>query len=89
MNYQKKYVFRCLLAIAALLSAASFQPALAQTAPALGASSSFAVLGSTAVTCTNSVITGDVGISPGGAAAITQTGCTIVGDGSCERSGCC
>jgi hypothetical protein len=72
MNYQHKYVFLCLLAIATLLSAASFQPALAQS---LGAASSFSVLGN-AVTCTApSVITGDVGAT----GAFTNTGCTIVG----------
>jgi hypothetical protein len=75
MNYQHKYVFLCLLAIATLLSAASFQPALAQSAPSLGAASSFSVLGS-AVTCTApSVITGDVGAT----GAFTNTGCTIAG----------
>lgn len=79
MNYQQKYFFRCLVPIAALLFAASFQAAWAQTAPSLGAASSFAVLGGSAVTCTNSVITGDVGISPGGATAVSQAGCTIVG----------
>ena len=77
MNYQKKYVFRCLLAIAALLSAASFQPALAQ-APSLGAASSFSVLGGTNVTCTApGVISGDVGVSPG--TFTNTTGCLIAG----------
>jgi hypothetical protein len=74
MTHQHKYVFVCLLAIATLLSAASFQPALAQS---LGAASSFSVLGNP-VTCTTSVITGDVGVSPA-TAAFTNTGCTIVG----------
>jgi len=46
-------------------------------APSLGSAASFAVLGGTAVTCTTSVITGDVGISPG--SAVTNTGCTISG----------
>jgi hypothetical protein len=74
MTHQHKYVFLCLLAIATLLSAASFQPALAQS---LGAASSFAVLGGP-VSCTTSVITGDVGVSPT-TAAFTNTGCTITG----------
>jgi hypothetical protein len=46
-------------------------------APSLGTAANFAVLGGTAVTCTSSVITGDVGISPG--SAVTNTGCTISG----------
>src|ERR1700732_5165636 len=78
MNNQHKYVFPCLLAIAALLSSASFRPAWAQSAPSLGAASSFSVLGGQAVTCTNSVITGDVGVSP--TPAFTNTGCTIAGN---------
>ncbi len=77
MNYRHKYVFPCLLAIAALLASASFQPASAQSAPSLGAASSFSVLGGQAVTCTSSVITGDVGVSP--TPAFTNTGCTIAG----------
>lgn len=47
------------------------------TAPSLGSAATFAVLGGTAVTCTSSVITGDVGVSPG--SAVTNTGCTIAG----------
>ena len=78
MNYQNKYVVVCLLAIATFLSVASFQPALAQSAPSLGAASGFSVLGGQAVTCTNSVITGDVGVSP--TPAFTNTGCTIAGN---------
>jgi Ice-binding-like len=77
MNYQPKFFFVCLLAAAALLSAASFQPALAQSAPSLGAASTFSVLGGSAVTCTDSVITGNVGISPG--TAFSNTRCTIAG----------
>lgn len=75
MNYQNKYVFVCLLAIATLLSVAWSQPALAQSPPSLGAASSFSVLGN-AVTCTTpSVITGDVGAT----GVFTNTGCTIAG----------
>jgi len=77
MNYQNKYVFVWLLAIATFLSVASFQPALAQSAPSLGAASTFSVLGGQAVTCTDSIITGDVGVSP--TPAFTNTACTIVG----------
>ena len=79
MNYHQKYLSSCVLAIAALLSAASFQPALAQTAPSLGAASSFAVLGVTAVTCTGpGSITGDVGVFTGGAFTNIPV-CTITG----------
>ena len=62
---------------AALLSATPFHAAFAQTAPALGSAGSFAVLAGTAVTCTDSVVTGDVGVWPG--TAITRTNCTING----------
>lgn len=58
------------LAISAAAAAAIlFAPSTvsAQTAPSLGAAQSFAVLGGTAVTAagTGTVITGDVGVSPG------------------------
>jgi len=62
---------------AALLSAVPFHAALAATAPDLGTAASFAVLAGGAVTCTDSTITGDVGVSPG--TAITQTRCIING----------
>jgi len=62
---------------AALLSAAPFQAAFAQTAPSLDSAGSFTVLAGTAVTCTDSTVTGDVGVWPG--TAITQTNCTIDG----------
>ena len=77
MNYRQKYLSSCLLAIAVLLSAANI--ALAQTAPSLGSASTFAVLGSSTVTCTGlSTITGDVGVSPGSAVTGFPP-CTIVG----------
>jgi hypothetical protein len=64
--------------LAAFLSAAPFHSALAQTAPSLGAAERFSVLGGSAVTCTTSVVIGDVGVSPG--SAFTNTGpCTIAG----------
>jgi len=46
-------------------------------APAPKQVSGFAVLAGTAVTCTNSTITGDVGVYPG--TAVTQTSCKITG----------
>lgn len=46
-------------------------------APSLGSAANFAVLASTAVTCTNATVTGDVGVSPG--VAIAQTSCPVTG----------
>jgi hypothetical protein len=59
-------------AFAALFSTA----AIAQTAPSLGAAGSFTVLSGGAVTCTDSIITGDAGIfAPGG--SVGQTHCAF------------
>ncbi len=45
--------------------------------PDLGAAQGFALLAGSAVTCTNTTVNGDVGVSPG--TAVTQTSCTING----------
>jgi hypothetical protein len=67
-----------LLLVICMLSTGSL--ARAQSAPSLGTAATFAVLGGTNVTCTApSVISGDVGVSPGSAVPFTNTGCTIVG----------
>ena len=58
---------------AALLSAAPFHAALAQTAPDLGDASTFAVLGGPAVTLTGSAVIGDVGVDDGGAVTLTDS----------------
>jgi hypothetical protein len=73
MNYLQKHFSKSLIATAALLVCAS--PALAQVP--LGAASGFAVLAVSAVTCTSSTVTGDVGVSPG--TGFTNTGCTFSG----------
>ena len=73
MNSLQKYLSASLLATLALLGSTT----TALAAPvSLGAASDFSVLGAT-VTCTTSVIAGDVGMPP--AIAFTNTGCTIAG----------
>ena len=67
MNTCQKFLSTSLLA---LFSSAAFAQA-----PTLGAASGFSVLGVTAVTCTGSSISGDVGSS----GAIARTDCTIKG----------
>jgi hypothetical protein len=69
--------FAAIVVFAGLLSAIPVPAVLAQSVPDLGTAATFAVLGGTAVTCTDSVVVGDVGVDLNG--AITQTNCTIVG----------
>jgi hypothetical protein len=65
-----------LLLVICVLSMGSL--ARAQTAPSLGTAATFAVLGSSNVTCTApGVISGDVGVSPG--LFTNTTGCLVVG----------
>ena len=74
MEHGQQYLrLAVIVPFAALLCSPS--PALAQVS--LGTAEDFAVLAGTAVTCTDSLVIGDVGVAPGG--AITRTNCTISG----------
>jgi hypothetical protein len=69
----RRSVLLASMGFAALLYGSS--PALAQVSQ--GAAEAFAVLGGSAVTCTDSTVDGDVGVELGG--AITRTNCVIDG----------
>jgi hypothetical protein len=88
MNCLRKY-FSASLIVSALFLAASFRPALAQSVPPLGAAQSFAALAGTTLTATGAgtVISGNVGVSPGTAVigfppAVVQNGQIYSGVGS-------
>jgi Ice-binding-like len=70
--------FRILAVVSLAAFLGSVSPGGATAAAATsGSSPAFAVLAGTAVTCTDSRITGDVGVWPGN--AVARTGCTIAG----------
>src|SRR5450631_2029806 len=70
------------VAIAALLLA-NAPPAMAATAPPLGAAATFAVLGGSTVTSTGATrVTGDLGVSSPGVACTGIVGCTTTGPGT-------
>jgi hypothetical protein len=81
MNHRQDRFAPCLLTMAALLSTAAIQGAWAQTAPALGTATSFAVLGGAGVTCTTSSVAGNVGslLTVTGFPPPTPALCTLVG----------
>jgi LruC domain-containing protein len=75
MKFSKTLIF------SALMCGLSYNQATAQTAPSFGAASSFAVLAATTITNTgNTVITGDIGVSPG--TSITGFGPGVINSGS-------
>src|SRR5665811_1628678 len=64
----KKYLFSCFVAVVLFFSTGSLKTAFAQVAPPLGTAQNFAVLGASTVTNTGpTVLTGDLGVSPGSA----------------------
>jgi hypothetical protein len=63
--------------VAAALAVIAFAGPAASAQQPSASTSTFAVLAGTAVTCTDSTITGDVGVFPG--SAVTRTGCRISG----------
>ena len=80
---RKRLGFVASVAVVTLLFGTS--PALAQTAPSLGSAESYAVLAGSTVTNTGtSIITGDVGVSPG--SAITGFPPGIVVSGTIHRA---
>jgi hypothetical protein len=67
------FVVFAMLAGVAPMAAAGASP---KAAGGLGAAARFAVLADTALTCTNSTVTGPVGVASS-STAVTQTGCTL------------
>jgi hypothetical protein len=71
-------IFKNIITVLLTLLILALAAGTASSAPvALGTAGNFAVLAGTAVTCTDSTVTGDVGVWPG--TAITQTNCIVNG----------
>jgi hypothetical protein len=77
MNHHQKHLSACLIALAALFSTAPMG-AWAAVAPTLGTASTFAILAATDVTNVGpSIVTGDLGVSPGvSCTGFTNPSCT-------------
>ena len=75
MKHEQKHRTSLLRAIGPIAGVALVE--FLSLSPALAQSGDFAVLAGTAVTCTDSTVSGNVGLSPG--TAVTQTNCTISG----------
>jgi len=71
-------IFKNIITVLLTLLILALAAGTASAAPVnLGTAGNFAVLAGTAVTCTDSTVTGDVGVWPG--TAITQTNCIVNG----------
>ncbi len=75
MEIFKKHLSAGIFAAIGLIT--SIPVALAEVS--LGAASGFAVLGGENVTCTASLVGGNIGVSPASGVAYTDTGCTVSG----------
>jgi hypothetical protein len=76
---ETRFFLRRLTRLSAIVSLAAIvlNASAASAQSTLKSAQSFAVLAGTAVTCTDSTVTGDVGVWPG--TAVTQTGCVVTG----------
>jgi type VI secretion system secreted protein VgrG len=86
MKNLNKYLSGSFLVITVLFLTASSRTTLAQTAPSLGAAQSFAALAATTITNTGlTVVSGNVGVSPG--TAVTGFGPGVIQNGAIYSGG--